>query len=429
MSASLRYRGDEMSIKTARKGVFGNDLLIQPALTMLDRKGARLLGLPGAEHVDMNELGIMLSIAGGDRGFHAAADIVTQTQDGMDVNALWDSYQRWLDGWNGARETLVNFFTYNTTTSFENVWQGGSQADFEEATEFGEPVGARPTSTPAVMGFPFKWFDLAGRFTWQFLANSPASQVDSFANMAMEADSRMVFLKVMKALFSNARGVNKEGQVVYPFYSGVAGDLPPVYKLTTFADSHNHFVPSGAAVVTAPNLEALLGLLEEHGYTRGNGYNQVVLVNKAEGDVIRSFRSVQNGGTGKFDFVPAAGTPSFLLPTNMVTNGGQPPASLNGLTVLGAYGDATIIQEDYIPTGYMVAMVTGGEESLSNPLAFREHPTATLRGLRLVKGRTPDYPLIDSFYLRGFGVGVRHRGAGAVMQITAGAYTIPSMYS
>jgi hypothetical protein len=50
--------------------------------------------------------------------------------------------------------------------------------------------------------------------------------------------------------------------------------------------------------------------------------------------------------------------------------------------------------------------------------------------LRLVKGRTPDYPLIDSFYNRGFGTGIRHRGAGVVMQITAsGTYTIPAAYA
>jgi hypothetical protein len=418
------------NLMTARKSAFGGDFLHQPALTMLDRKGGLLPRIAGMdEHIDPAELGIILGVAGGDRGFHAAADIVTQTQDGMDINTLWDTYQRWLDSWNSARETLVNFFTYNTTASFENVWQGGSQADFEDATEFGEPVGARPTSTPAVMGFPFKWSDLAGRFTWQFLANAPASQVDSFANMAMEADSRLVFLRVMRALFSNVRGVNKEGQTTFPFYSGVAGDKPPTYKMTVFADSHNHFVTSGTATVTPANLEALIGLLEEHGYTKANGYDSVVLVNKAQGNTIRNFRSVANGGTGLYDFVVAQGAPSFLIPTTMVTEGGRPPATVNGLTVIGSYGDATIIQEDYIPAGYMVAIVTGGEQNLSNPLAFREHPTATLRGLRLVKGRNPDYPLIDSFYIRGCGVGVRHRGAGAVMQVSTNpTYAIPAQY-
>lgn len=418
------------SIQNVRRSVFHKAPLVQSGLTLLDRKGGLLSGVAGMESYDRGELGILVNGIGGERGIHANGDLVTQTQDGMDVNDLWNSYQRWLEQWNAARDTLVSFLTYKTTESYENIWQGGSTAEFEDATEYGEPVGHRPSTTATVMGFPFGWKDLAGRFTWQFLANSNASQVDSFANMALEADNRGVFLRVMRTLFGDARSTNKEGQTVYPFYSGVAGDLPPQYKMTTFADSHNHFVTSGTATVTPANLEALLGLLEEHGYTGENGYNQVVLVNKAEGDTIRQFRSVANGGTGKYDFVPATNTPVFLLPENMRTEGGRPAGTVDGLAVIGAYGHATIVQEDYIPVGYMVAIVTGGQDNLSNPIAFREHPTASLRGLRLAKGRNPDYPLIDSFYVRGFGCGVRHRGAGAIMQVTiAGAYAVPGAYA
>lgn len=419
-----------MGSMTAKRSIFSADPIIYPALTQLNRSGGKSAPIKGLERADLSELAILVGMAGGDRGIHAAGDILTETQDGMSINDLWNSYQRWLDSWNAGRETLVNFLTWNTTASFENVWQGGSQAEFEDATEYGEPVGFRPTTTADVMGYPFKWSDLAGRFTWQFLANAPASEVDSFANAAMEADSRLVFLRVMRTLFTNTRGVNDKGQTVYPFYSGTAGDQPPTYKMTEFADSHNHFVVSGTATITAPNLEALIGLLEEHGYTANNGYNQVVMVNKAQGDTIRQFRSIANGGTGKYDFVPAANTPVFLLPTDMRTEGGRPSGTLNGLTVIGAYGNATIVEEDYMPAGYVVATVTGGAESLSNPIAFREHPTSSIRGLRLVKGRNPDYPLIDSFYVRGFGTGVRHRGAGAVMQVTTNAtYAVPAQYA
>jgi hypothetical protein len=76
----------------------------------------------------------------------------------------------------------------------------------------------------------------------------------------------------------------------------------------------------------------------------------------------------------------------------------------------------------------MVGFATGGQDALPNPIAFREHTNASLRGLRLVKGRTPDYPLIDSVYNRGFGTGVRYRGAAVIAQVTAGAYAIPTQY-
>lgn len=406
---------------------------VLPAKAFLNRNGGLLNAAPGMVRPEYRALGMLLGIAGGDRGYHASGDIITQTVDEVDLNALWDDYQASLAQWNTDRSALVSFLTFNITAVSEQVFQGGDTADFEEATEYGEPVGARPRLAGEIMGYPFKWFDLAGRFTWQFLADAPASQVNSFNNLALEADNRLVFLEVMRTLFRNTRRTNKEGNTVYPFYSGVAGDDPPDYKMTTFADSHNHFVTTGTATMDAtngpPDVEALMNLLAEHGYTSSNGYDMVIMVNRAQGDVIRQFRSVANGGSGLYDFVPAAGTPSFLIPAETRTVGAAPANTLRGMTVIGAYGDATIVQEDYIPAGYLVAFVTGGTDALPNPIAFRQHPTTSLQGLRLVKGRTPDYPLIDSFYARGFGTGVRHRGAGAVMQVTTGSYSVPTQYA
>jgi hypothetical protein len=48
------------------------------------------------------------------------------------------------------------------------------------------------------------------------------------------------------------------------------------------------------------------------------------------------------------------------------------------------------------------------------------------RGLRSIPGVRPGYPLQDSFWARCIGVGTRHRGAAAVMQIKAtGNYVAP----
>jgi hypothetical protein len=229
---------------------------------------------------------------------------------------------------------------------------------------------------------------------------------------------------------------------VYPFYAGAVGDKPPNYGTTVFADSHNHYVTTGAATFPAAggaiatadiaDLQALVDLVGEHGYSVQNGYRVVLMVNKAQGDVIRTIRSQVNGGPvgSLYDFVPAAGTSPFLMPVNMqVISGQQPPNSLNGLNVIGSWGDVLIVQDAYIPAGYMVCFATGGQETLNNPIGIREDQIATLRGLKLVKGREPDYPLIESYYTRGFGTGIRKRGAGAVMQVTAGAYTAPAVYA
>lgn len=382
----------------------------------------------GMDLVDLKSLGIIPGIAGGARGYNAAGDILTETQDGVSLNDLWKAYQDFLAEFNRLRDPLLNFLTWRTTKAREDIIGSGVQADFEEASEYGEPVGIRPEAPPTTaMGYMFKWYDLAARFTWMFLADADSQQVDAISNMAAEAHNRLVFTSVMKTLFNTTRRTNKEGQTVYPFYSGLAGDDPPDVGTTTFADNHQHFVTS--ATLTPAALEALQTLVREHGYKKSAGYRLVLMINEAQEGTVRNFRSTANGGTGTYDFIPAQGTSTLLLPTDLRTEGAAPPATLNGMEVVGGYAEMTIVKNEFIPAGYLVLFATGGAENIQNPIAIREHPNQGLRGLRLVKGRTPDYPLIDSFYNVGFGTGIRHRGAGAVLQITAGAYAVPAAYT
>lgn len=410
-----------MSVSLVRNRIYRADH-VMPALA------SSAVAKRGMDLVNLRELGIVPGIAGGSKGINAAGDIITQTANAVPLNDLWNAYQEMLAAFNAQRDPLLNFLTWRTTKAREDIIGTSTQADFEEATEYGEPVGIRPDIPGSTaMGYTFKWYDLAARFTWMFLADADSAQVDAISNMAAEASNRLVFTTVMKTLFNNSRRTNKEGLTVYPFYAGAAGDLPPAYGTTTFADNHQHFTT--AASLTPAALEAHLTLLMEHGYTQANGYKMVTMINKAQEGTVRNFRSTANGGTGTYDFIPGSATPALLLPTNLqVANGTNPPGSMNGMDVVGGYWETTIVKNDFIPAGYLVSFVTGGPENIQNPIAIREHPQASLRGLRLVKGRTPDYPLIDSFYNQGFGTGVRYRGAGAVLQITGGAYAVPTAY-
>ena len=378
--------------------------------------------------------GLRAVIAGGASGYNTEGDVITQTIDGTDLNTIWQTFQQTLQIRNRTRQTLIDFLTYSVQNPVDTVPQFGEGGDFEEASEFGVPVGMRTEASYFQMGFPFKWYDAGARYTWKFLAEATASQVESVHQQILEADSRLMFGDVMRTLF---RSTNRTAEIrgnaytVYSFYNA-DGTVPPTYKSNTFSGTHSHYLTSGAATVESADLDDMQNHLTHHGYTRANGVDLVLMVNKQEADVIRNFRSIANGGTALFDFIPAQGQPSFLLPTDVRVADGttRPPAQLRGLTVIGAYGEFTIVEEDYIPAGYMVAFGTGGQESLTNPIGIREHANPALRGLRLVKGRSNDYPLQDSYYQRGFGTGIRQRGAGVVMQVTANAsYAPPAQYS
>lgn len=365
-----------------------------------------------------------------ERGYNTEGDVLTQTIDGRLLNDIWADFQDALLQWNAGRSQMVSALTFPVTAIVEDVPQS-SIVDFEVATEFGEPVGIRGAAYFS-LGFDFEWYDIAARFTWKYLAEATSGQVDSVHNMVLEADNRLLFTKVMKSIFNNVnRSATIRGQAfnVYALYNA-DGTVPPPYANNTFLSTHNHYITSGAATVDSGDLDQMETHLVEHGYGRLQGSQMILLVNRIQLATIRTFR-VATGSS--YDYVPASGGAPWLLPTNtggpVFPQGGAIPAQVNGLTVSGAYGPWLIVESEYIPAGYMLGFASGGDNNAGNLVGIREHQNAALRGLRLVKGRTPDYPLIDSFYNRGFGTGIRQRGAGVVMQITAaGSYTIPAAY-
>jgi len=394
-------------------------------------------GLAG--HVNMlspenaSRLGLLPGIAGGAQGYNTEGDVITTTVDGVDLNNIWQEFQKTVALRNSQRQSLIDFLTYSVSEPVETIPVFGAGTDFEVASEFGVPKGARTEASYFQMGFAFEWYDVAGRFTWKYLAEATAAQIESVHQSILEADNRNVFREVMATLFdptNRLATIQKQAYSVYALYNA-DGTVPPPWKTNTFTGTHTHYLASGAATVDSGDLDELSTHIQHHGYTPTEGVEIVVMVNKAQGDVIRQFRSIANGGTAQYDFIPAQGTPSLLMPKDMVTGEARrPAATLRGLKVIGSYGDLTVVQEDYIPAGYLVAFGTGGSNSLTNPIGIREHRNTALRGLRLVKGRSPDYPLQDSYYQRGFGTGIRQRGAAAIMQIRAtGSYAPPAEYT
>jgi len=383
----------------------------------------------GMELVDLQSLGILPMVAGGARGTNTEGDVLTQTVDGRDLNELWAEFQATVQAQNAERQRLIQFLTFPVTSPVEDVAQFVGD-DFEEASEFGEPKGIRASGTYFSLGYDFKWYDLAARFTWKFLAEADARQVEAINNAALEADSRLVFQRVFKTIFDERNlqtDIRGQAYPVYKFYNG-DGTVPPAYNGQNFDGAHTHYYTSGAATVDAGDVEEIIDHLKHHGYSTINGHRVVIMAHSAQAKIIRQFRFGTNGAT--FDFIPAQGQPGQLFVPGTVLMGSQPSPDLQGLNVIGSYGNALIVENDYIPAGYLFGFASGGAENLQNPVGFREHANAGLRGLRLVKGANADYPLVDSFYNRGFGTGIRHRGAGVVVQISAAAeYSTPAQYA
>lgn len=398
--------------------------------------------IPGLVRPNIRGLGFIPPVMGGapgdsGTGAHTQGDIVQRLADGTDPNDLWSEFQATLDLWNSSRQAVVDFLTFPVTQQTENVGQG-TTVNFEPASEFGVPVAVRESLSYFSMGYTLDWFDLATRFTWRFLLDADARQVEAVHQAVLEADNRLVFTKVMNALFRNTNRIatiNNQNYNVYALYNA-DGTVPPAYKTNTFNGSHTHYRATGSANLDSQDVEFMIDDLRSHGFGEDNGSRIVIMVNKAEGDVIRTWRfgvTNANSQVAKYDFIPAAGSPPMIIPNALqgagLLGGSQAAPTLDGLTVIGTYGPAYIVQEDYIPPAYLLAFSTGGAANLNNPVGIREHANPAARGLQLVQGPIAQYPLQESYYRRGFGTGIRQRGAAFVTQVTAGSYAIPTAYA
>ena len=375
-------------------------------------------------------------ISGHEGGFNERADVALAAADGTDLNDFWDEVNETIRMRNAQRNRLIDQLTFRVTDMVEEVVVP-REVDFEVASEYGLPKGARTGPGEKFWrGFDFNFYDLAVRYTWMYIAEADIRDLRQLNNQALEADNRLIFSRVMRTLFNPINGAGITDQnlpvTVYKFYNG-DGEVPPASGANTFTGTHNHYlttagVDSGATTLNPTAVEAMSTHLDHHGYTFEKGYKKVLWVNQQELDVIRQWK-VSNGAP--WDFIPDSQNfgGGVWVPTpepGRYVN--VPQGDVPGR--VGTYGPWHVVKEDYIPAGYLAGIVTGGPDNISNPIGLREHRNPAFRGLKIIPGNSNGYPLIESFYQRGIGTGIRHRGAGVLLQVTGNAnYTTPAIYA
>lgn len=378
--------------------------------------------------------GLLPPISGGagpgPEGYNETADILIKTVDGEDLNTLYEEFMATLRILNAQRSPIIEWLTFPVTTPYEEIMPAVTE-DFEEADEFGQPVGIR-LGAPWNMGYDLRYFDLGIRYTFRFLGRAPAAQIRALNNSALDADQRLLLRTVLTQLFDNTnRSATLESTgtavTVRPFYNGDVTALPvapPAWKSYTHTNTHTHYMGSGGATVVSGDLDDMYDHIYHHGYV-ASGVDLFLLANRQEAKTIRTFR-VATGAT--YDFFPVVGSVQGTMFGTLI--GSLPGVAAGAPQVfpghIGDYGPIHIVEEDIIPAGWMVLIASGGTRDPGNPIGLREHENEALRGLKLIP-QFERYPLRESFYHHAVGSGTRYPGKGVVFKITAGAYTVPPL--
>jgi hypothetical protein len=367
-------------------------------------------------------------------GYNQEQDVLYTLADGTPSNELWNEFSDSLALYNETRDRLIDILTYPVSNWWEPVANIGDVDDFEPASEFGQPRGIRTATGYRSVGYSFRWYDLATRFTWRYLQAAAREQIESVHNAVLEADRKNVFREILRAAFTKENGVvspmptnvNMPPVTVYRFFNA-DGWVPDTYKTNTFAGTHQHYLGTGTAQLDPQDVEDAENHLRHHGHEDAT---YILLVNRVESLRIQTF--VKGVNAAIYDFIPSQQLLPWLFTQANIAVGqvpAAPPAVIGQHPgFVGTYGRWNVVEEDWVPAGYLFGFASGGAKAIVNPIAYRESDNAALRGLLLAEGPRADYPLIDSFYQRGFGTGVRYRSAGVLLQVVASAtYTTPTI--
>ncbi|TPG26212.1 hypothetical protein EAH80_29370 [Mycobacterium hodleri] len=373
----------------------------------------------------------------GNYGINVEGDVlVNQTSDGTSLNDLWSELLTLFDIENNERTAIVNLISYWHTETASIVPQSISAPDFEEASELGIPKGANSPANALRLGFTFRDFDLANRFSWKFLRSASAEQVRAVIDSIVYADRKRVTGTILHRLFNPNPERNEWGHTCYGLWNGTDGLAPLPHLGREFDASETHYHATETTRLDSLDVEMAFQQITRKGYgTKESSSQLLILANPDQADDIQGWRAgkasrpaetgedAEDVPVSKFDFIPSIDAPPYLQEENII---GQPaPAKFGGLPVLGSYGPAYLIQSNFVPADYVAIVATNGPSSLMNAIGVRQHENAAYQGLRQISGRGP-YPIVESFSQRSFGVGTRHRSAAVCLQVVDSSnYTAP----
>ena len=253
-----------------------------------------------------------------------------------------------------------------------------------------------------------EFYGTAYQYTWDWLKDAKASDLIDLQAEMLATDRRTIKETVLKSMVVNPGNsgsyLHADGafwNTYFDQYEGVAN--PPAHKTNTFASSHTHYVVSGAAAITLDDFTSAEQHLREHGVSG----NLVCFIHSSQKKTIQDLAGWTTSGSTRSPIMDAVAVEGWV-------------ARIAGWD---------IVVDDSIQANYVLFTVYD-EAKLGKPVRFIEPNNASFRGLLLVEGPNPNYPLIGAYYMRFMGSKVFNRSAGLAMEIAvSGSYTNPTYYA
>jgi hypothetical protein len=333
-----------------------------------------------------------------------------------DHQLLFNALGKYLEFTNQARVDAASFFVQGTTELIservKNPMTGKAQRRGQNANvDAVKPYDGHDVAYPL-----YDYSDEVNLTADDFAYMSPAQfqqHVDGVVgrfNSAYRSDVLNMIFKNTNTTFVDKRAGS---QTIVPLANTDGVLYPPTIGNTADAEAE-HYLTLGAASIDDTNdpYEDIVNLFSARFGRMTGGISVAILINtaqRAETEVLAAF----------VPYVPNTVSPGD--DTDQVLNNTTIPGEIIG-TIHGAW----VSVWDYIPSGYMAGRYLGAPA----PLIERNDPAATglAGGVRMVIGPNEvQWPVVFNAWQWRYGVGTRERLNACVLQVTAGAYSIPTI--
>lgn len=371
---------------------------------------------------------------------------------------LYDAIQQALQVYRELTQDITGILAVTSTVAKEAYAAALPGSNFSGAGllqvrgEYGKVLATRPLQAPFSevesafeVGYPIHAFGTRAMFTPEFLLRATVRDVNNQTVIALMQDYETLFRHVLAGIFDNQN---------YPFLDDKvlgqnlgtfevkrllnADSIPGVIRYddgsTVPLGAINHYKVSGTTQFTNGTFQMAHDALVQVGMDSDIVYF-ISKNNEAEVRLLSDFVPFDppaTDGPGRdpriIDPQPQGpGIPGDLPPSRSIV---RSPRSIGRMRSVDANSGEVIILP-WMPTNYLFAM----DRSADKPVVIRESDIAALRGFNLVSadGMTPaiggDKLIVNKYWQRVFGVGVRNRANGVLVQITQNAtYTAPQFF-
>jgi len=351
-------------------------------------------------------------------GTHTVADlqsITTQTAVDYGLVPIRDILQRDLDAYNMVVDDMLMELA-EPSTDRERIYGASTSGEMLESDEFDRGLAVGPSAGSNV-GFPLRKFVKNIGWTRDYMLQATPAQIANTMLAVQGMHTRALRRDLQNAIFGSANYTIRDrfqapqiDLAVKRLVNADSAAIPNGPNGETFtASTHTHYDYLDGTSPTAASLTALIEDVVEHGH----GARIYLNINRAAETAVRALTGFTAYPDPRLTLGTQANQPGERLDITRLDN-----------RAIGLFGAAEVWVRSWVPAGYVFAYDAG---TTLKPLVYRQHPVASIRGLRIV-AQLDDYPLYAEVMDSYFGFGVWTRTNGAVLYYASGAvaYVVPT---